>query len=118
MYPIPICAYFHFSAYIDSKHIFSHETDSMKRYYDFFPAQGIEYDSQNYIEKLRLETLRIILIILHEVPTLWFDKFAGHFRKGKQRKPILDLFKFDNRARTGRWPFFWNPLRPRFSEWR
>ena len=37
-----------------------------------------------------------IIELLQVIPTLWFDKFAGKFKKGKQRKPILDLFQFYN----------------------
>ena len=85
------------TTWIDSQHIFSHETENMKRYYEFpVVSKELEFKSEKIIEQLRCMKIIFIINLLQVIPTLWFDELTGIFRKGKQRKPVLDLFQFDN----------------------
>lgn len=90
--------HFRVTGWIASKDIISEENDDYKRYFEF-PFKDdkvLKFESEKYIEQLRCMTITFIIELLQVIPTLWFDKFAGNFKKGKQRKPIVDLFQFDN----------------------
>jgi len=90
--------HFRVTGWIQSKDIISEENDDFKRYFEF-PFKDdtvLKFESEKYIEQLRCMTITFIIELLQVIPTLWFDKFAGNFKKGKQRKPIVDLFQFDN----------------------
>ena len=97
---------FRLTTWIDSQHIFSHETENMKRYNEFpVVSKELKFESgkglgiglgSGLVEQLRCMTIICIIELLQVIPTLWFDKLTGKFQKGKQRKPVLDLFQFDN----------------------
>ena len=97
---------FRLNTWIDSQLIFSHETDHMKRYVEFpVVSKELKFESgkglgiglgSGLVEQLRCMTIICIIELLQVIPTLWFDKLTGTFKKGKQRKPVLDLFQFDN----------------------
>ena len=89
--------HFRVTGWIESKYIILEENDDYKRYFEFpFKGKEFKFESEKYIEQLRCMTITFIIELLQVIPTLWFDKFAGNFKKGKQKKPIVDLFQFDN----------------------